>query len=144
MAHHHGMRKKTRDKLSKTVRNRGISPVSRAIQEFDEGSKVHIIIDPSRHKGMPHPKFHGKTGEVIGKRGRAFILRVADGNATKTIIVKPDHLRAQYWPEWEVANFMSLFKQAMSNVKSKDKEQFFKKILKTIANNTESENYKQG
>ena len=67
MAHHHGMRKKTRDKLSKTVRTRGMSPVVRAIQDFNIGDKVHVIIDPSKHKGMPHPKFHGRTGEVVGK-----------------------------------------------------------------------------
>ena len=75
MAHHHGMRKKSRDKLSKTVRGRGISPVVRAIQEFETGAKVHVLIDPSIHKGMPHPRFHVKTAEVIGKRGRAFVLR---------------------------------------------------------------------
>jgi len=95
MAHHHGMRKKTRHRLSKTVRARGISPVVRAIQEFQAGDRVHVIIDPSKHKGMPHPRFHGKTGEVIGKRGRAFILKVRDGDATKTVIVPPDHLTAQ-------------------------------------------------
>jgi len=33
------MRKKSRDKLSKTVRGRGISPVVRAIQEFETGAK---------------------------------------------------------------------------------------------------------
>jgi large subunit ribosomal protein L21e len=89
------MRKKTRDKLSKSVRARGISPVVRAIQEFEPGSKVHVIIDPSKHKGMPHPRFHGKTGEVIGKRGRAFVLRITDGDATKTVITLPEHLIAQ-------------------------------------------------
>ncbi|HSD56755.1 MAG TPA: 50S ribosomal protein L21e [Methanotrichaceae archaeon] len=89
------MKKKTRDKLSKTVRARGISPVVRAIQEFEPGSKVHVLIDPSRHKGMPHPRFHGKTGEVVGKRGRAFVLKITDGNATKTVITLPEHLMAQ-------------------------------------------------
>lgn len=89
------MKKKTRDKLSKTVRARGISPVVRAIQEFEPGARVHVIIDPSKHKGMPHPRFHGKTGEVIGKRGRAFVLKITDGNATKTLITLPEHLTAQ-------------------------------------------------
>jgi len=89
------MRKKSRDKLSKTVRARGISPVVRAIQEFDKGAMVHVIIDPSIHKGMPHPRFHGKTGEVVGTRGRAFVLKVTDGNATKTLITLPEHLTAQ-------------------------------------------------
>ncbi len=91
----HGFRKNTRDKLKKSVRDRGISPVVRAIQEFAVGERVHIIIDPSIHKGMPHPKFHGRTGTVVGKRGRAFVLEVPDQKATKQVIVLPEHLRAQ-------------------------------------------------
>ena len=89
------MRKKSRDKLSRTVRARSKSAVVRAIQEFETGAKVHVLIDPSIHKGMPHPRFHGKTGEVVGKRGRAFVLLVTDGNATKTVITLPEHLMAQ-------------------------------------------------
>ncbi len=89
------MRKKSRDKLSRTVRARGKSSVVRAIQEFETGAMVHVIIDPSIHKGMPHPRFHGKTGEVVGTRGRAFVLKVTDGNATKTLITLPEHLTAQ-------------------------------------------------
>jgi large subunit ribosomal protein L21e len=89
------MRKKSRDKLSRTVRARGKSSVVRAIQEFETGAMVHVLIDPSIHKGMPHPRVHGKTGEVVGTRGRAFVLRVTDGNATKTLITLPEHLTAQ-------------------------------------------------
>jgi len=44
---------------------------------------------------MPHPRFHGKTGEVVGKRGRAFVLKITDGDATKTLIALPEHLTAQ-------------------------------------------------
>lgn len=95
MSHHHGMRKKTRDKLSKTVRSRGISPVVRAIQDFQVGERVHVLIDPSKHKGMPHPRFHGRTGEVVGRRGRAYVLKVTDGNASKIVIALPEHLTAQ-------------------------------------------------
>jgi large subunit ribosomal protein L21e len=95
MAKSHGVRKKTRDKLSKSVRARGISPVVRAIQEFQNGDGVHINIDPSRHKGAPHARFQGRTGKVTGKRGRAFILEVKDGDAYKSIIALPEHLVAQ-------------------------------------------------
>jgi large subunit ribosomal protein L21e len=59
------------------------------------GAKVHVLIDPSIHKGMPHPRFHGKTAEVVGKRGRAFVLKVTDGNSQKTLITLPEHLIAQ-------------------------------------------------
>lgn len=95
MSNNHGMRRKTRDKLSKTVRARGISPVVRAIQEFEPGQKVHVLIDPSKHKGMPHPRFHGRTGEITGKRGRAFVLKITDGDSVKTLITLPEHLVAQ-------------------------------------------------
>jgi len=95
MAKSHGIKHKSRDKMTKKVRARGISPVVRAIQDFELGDHVHIILDPSRHKGMPNPKFHGRTGEVIGIRGRAFLLKVTDGNASKTIISLPEHLTAQ-------------------------------------------------
>ena len=95
MAHHHGMRKKSRGKMNRTIRSKGKSSVVRAIQEFETGTMVHVIIDPSIHKGMPHPRFHGKTGEVVGTRGRAFVLKVNDGNASKTLITLPEHLTAQ-------------------------------------------------
>jgi large subunit ribosomal protein L21e len=95
MGKSHGTRKNTRDKLSKSVRSRGVSPVIKAIADYETGAKVHVIIDPSIHRGMPHPKFQGKTGTVVGKRGRAFVLEVRDGDADKCIIVFPEHLSAQ-------------------------------------------------
>ncbi|MHC1566396.1 MAG: 50S ribosomal protein L21e [Candidatus Syntropharchaeia archaeon] len=91
----HGRRRKTRHKLKKKIRERGLFPVNRAIQEFNVGDRVHIRIDPSVHRGMPHHKFHGKTGKVIGSRGRAYILEVKDGNKLKEVIVRPEHLLPQ-------------------------------------------------
>jgi large subunit ribosomal protein L21e len=95
MAHHNGPRKKTRYKFKKALRARGIAPVTKVIQNFDEGQRVHIVIDPSVQTGMPHRRFHGKTGMVVGKRGRAWLLQVKDGNAVKTIIARPQHLKPQ-------------------------------------------------
>jgi len=54
---------------------------------------VAIVTDPSVHKGMPHRRFHGKTGYVEGKRGTAYVVRVRQGNAMKQIIVRPEHLK---------------------------------------------------
>ncbi len=85
----------TRYKLKKTTRERGISPVSKAIQEFNNGQMVHIDIDPSVQKGMPNAKFQGRTGKIIGQRGRAYLLKVKDGNALKDIISLPQHLKPQ-------------------------------------------------
>ena len=90
-----GERKNTRDKLSNSVRDKGASPPSGAVQEFDEGEKVHVAIDPSVPKGRPHPRFQGKTGEVVGKQGRAFEVEIGDGGSTKTLFVRSQHLAEQ-------------------------------------------------
>lgn len=90
-----GPRRKTRYKLKKDVREKGMSPITRAIQEFEIGQRVHITIDPSVHKGTPHPSFHGKTAKVTGRRGRAYILEVKDGDMFKELIVCPHHLKPQ-------------------------------------------------
>ena len=91
----HGVKHKTRQKLRKKVRERGLSPITRAVQEFESGVMVHIKIDPSVHRGMPNPKFHGKTAKVLAMRGRAFRLEVRDGNKIKEIFVRPEHLLPQ-------------------------------------------------
>ena len=91
----HGIRRKTRYKLKKSIREKGLSPVSRSIQVFEQGEMVHIKIDPSIHKGMPNPKFHGKTAKVEGTRGRSYILSVRDGNKMKKLFVRPEHLKLQ-------------------------------------------------
>ena len=95
MAKTHGTRRKSRYKLKKTVREKGISPISRAIQEFHEGDIVNIDLDPSIQNGMPHPKFQGRTGKVMSQRGRAYIVEVRDGGLMKEVIILPEHLTPQ-------------------------------------------------
>lgn len=88
-----GIRSKTRQILRRKPREKGLSPITRALQQFEKGDKVSIVIDPSIHKGMPHRRYHGKTGDVEEKRGDAYIVKVRSGNAIKNIIVRPEHLR---------------------------------------------------
>ncbi|RZN48581.1 50S ribosomal protein L21e [archaeon] len=90
-----GFRSKTRSKLSKRRRDRGMLPITRSLAIFDVGQTVHIVLEPSVHKGMPHPRFHGKTGKVVERRGRSYLLQVREGDARKLIISRPEHLKAQ-------------------------------------------------
>ncbi|WP_248896811.1 50S ribosomal protein L21e [Haloplanus halobius] len=85
----------TRGKLSNNPRDRGASPPQRAIQEYDDGQKVHLKLDPSVSEGRFHPRFNGHTGTVVGKQGRAFKVEINDGGKDKTLIVRPAHLKAQ-------------------------------------------------
>ncbi|OPX69799.1 MAG: 50S ribosomal protein L21e [Methanoregulaceae archaeon PtaB.Bin056] len=95
MAHHNGPRKKTRYKFKKDLRKRGVVPVTSLIQKFDLGQKVHVVCEPSIQKGMPHRRFHGMTGTVVGQRGRAWLLSISDGESEKIVIARPQHLKAQ-------------------------------------------------
>jgi len=88
-----GRRIKTRSLLKKKVRERGIKPPSYLLQDYKLGDKVVLKYDPSVHKGMPHRRFYGKIGTVIGKRGRAYVVQVIDGDKTKTLIARPEHLK---------------------------------------------------
>ncbi len=90
-----GFRSKTRYKLKKSIRVGRTNPITKRIQTFNENDLVHIIIDPSIQKGQPHPRFHGKTGKVSDKRGRAYIVAINDGNKAKKLIIRPDHLKMQ-------------------------------------------------
>lgn len=85
----------TRNKLSNHPRDRGQSPPQRAIQEFEEGTMVHLRIDPSVQEGRFHPRFNGHTGKVLGMQGTCYRINITDGGKEKTIIAHPTHLRAQ-------------------------------------------------
>jgi large subunit ribosomal protein L21e len=87
-----GFRSGTRKKLRKKVREKRLR-VTKYLQEFKEGDKVCIEIEPASHKGMPHPRFMGRVGIVKGKRGKAYIIEIKNGGKTKTIISKPEHLK---------------------------------------------------
>lgn len=88
-----GSRSKARSKLTKDVRDRGMPPVTHSLREFEEGEKVSVVINPSIQDGQPHPRFHGLTGTVAGKQGRAFVVDVRDGGKAKSLIVRPEHLK---------------------------------------------------
>ncbi|MEM5794476.1 MAG: 50S ribosomal protein L21e [Candidatus Aenigmatarchaeota archaeon] len=87
-----GIRAKTREKLRQKP---GYRPaITKFLQEFKEGQKVAILQEPSSHSGMPHPRFKGRIGKVIGKRGKSYIVEITDGNKVKKIISRPEHLKA--------------------------------------------------
>ena len=79
--------------LGKKPRERGIHSITRALQKFEEGDSVSIVIDPSVHRGMPHIRFQGHTGKVEGKQGGSYLVGINDGKKHKTLIIRSEHLR---------------------------------------------------
>lgn len=86
---------RTRRIFSKHPRNRGLPSLSRTLATYEVNSKVNIVVEPSVQKGRPHRRFHGKTGKVLEKRGKAYLIEVADGKSYKKVIARPEHLKAQ-------------------------------------------------
>ena len=86
-----GPRKRTRNKMKKPLRDK--TTVNQFLEQFSEGERVLIKIEPSSHRSMPHPRFKGKGGVVTGKRGGSYVVEIRDGGLKKTIITTSEHLR---------------------------------------------------
>lgn len=82
----------TRSLLRKPTREKGKPKISKILHEYIIGNQVIIKMDSSVQKSMPHKRFHGKIGLIIEKRGRGYVVSVPQGDATKTIIVRTEHL----------------------------------------------------
>ncbi|MDY6770520.1 MAG: 50S ribosomal protein L21e [Candidatus Nanohaloarchaea archaeon] len=88
-----GSRNKTRQKLTKHTRDK--ETISDHLKNFDEGDQVRIDVDSAIHEGLPHPRFHGRTATVTGKRGQSYIVELEDGGQTKELPVYPAHLEQE-------------------------------------------------
>lgn len=88
-----GLRRRTRSKLRKRVRSKGLSPVTKMLESFKAGEKACIVIDPSIHTGQPHPKYQGITGVVLGAQGSSYLLKVKAGGKYKKVVVSPAHMK---------------------------------------------------
>jgi len=42
---------------------------------------------------MPHKRFQGKVANIVGTRGKAFIMEIPQRKTVKTIITTAEHIR---------------------------------------------------
>jgi large subunit ribosomal protein L21e len=76
----------------KPVRERGKLQLSRYFQELKEGDFVAISREPAVQSSFPE-RFQGTTGVIEKRRGKAYILKLKDGNKEKRILIEPIHLK---------------------------------------------------
>ena len=86
-----GFRKGTRSKLKKRT-GEGFR-IGEFLKEFKADQMVAVKLNPSSHKGMPHPRFEGKIGRVKEKRGNAYLVEISVGKTKKSVLAKPEHLK---------------------------------------------------
>ena len=85
----YGKMRRTRHKLKLD----DVPKIADYLREYNLGDRVHV--DFRSMESLPHPKFQGLTGEVIGKRGRAYMVRIRDINKFKVLLLKAQHLKPQ-------------------------------------------------
>lgn len=79
-------------KRSRLLRRRArvTASVASAMISFEKGQRVHIT--PIATRSMPHPRYRGKTGMVVGRQGGAYVVELKDINATKRLVIEGAHL----------------------------------------------------
>ena len=68
-------------------------PPTHTLREFPEGLRVAVKINPAIHKGMPHVRFQGAAGTVIGRQGEGVRVAIIVGSKPKELVVRPEHLK---------------------------------------------------
>ncbi|MBD3261140.1 MAG: 50S ribosomal protein L21e [Candidatus Altiarchaeales archaeon] len=86
-----GIRRRTRN-LRKNKRDKGKIKIRQYLQDFAENETVSISIDTG-YQSIPHPRFQGKTGKVVGRQGRSYLVMVKDGGKQKKLVIPPQHLK---------------------------------------------------
>ncbi|MBL11208.1 MAG: 50S ribosomal protein L21e [Euryarchaeota archaeon] len=89
----HGTRQGTRSILKKKKSEKGRVFINRVMHPYAEGDKVCIVLDGAQQRGMPHRRFQGLTGTIVQAQGKAFVVKVVQGNKEKTVVARPEHLR---------------------------------------------------
>ncbi|MFC1710700.1 hypothetical protein ACFLZJ_00895, partial [Nanoarchaeota archaeon] len=76
----------------KKVRTRGKLQLSRYFQELKEGDKVSVFRERSVKSAFPI-RLQGRTGTVIGKRGKVNLVLIKDQAKEKKFLIEPIHLK---------------------------------------------------
>ncbi len=84
--------RKTRHKLTASIRERGKISLREYFKVFQQGDSVALRLHPLIQKGRFFPRFHGFTGVVQSKKGACYEVAIRDHGKNKLVCVHPIHL----------------------------------------------------
>ena len=76
----------------KPVRTRGKLSLSKYFQKLKEGDFVAISREAAVQSSFP-TRLQGITGIVESRRGKAYMIKIKDGNKEKRLLLEPIHLK---------------------------------------------------
>jgi large subunit ribosomal protein L21e len=65
--------------------------VSTFIKKFEIGDKV-AIVPKGNQKNIPHPRYRGRIGRVVERRGSGYVVQLRMMTATRKLVVPAIHL----------------------------------------------------
>ena len=71
---------------------KGRPRLSKVFQKFEPGDKVALVRDFGVKSKFPK-RFHGRTGIIEGRMGKALVVKFLNGKSYKKIVVRPVHLK---------------------------------------------------
>lgn len=74
-------------------KHREKTTVNSILREFKDGATVVITIDSAVQGGSPHPRYQGKVGKIVKKRGDCYEVKIKDGDKDKILVTAPVHLK---------------------------------------------------
>ncbi len=89
-------------KATKRLKAKERLTATRLIKDFKQGEKVIIDINTSHQmhtQTIPSPRYRGRVGKIIEKRGSNYVVEIKDGGKLKKIISHPAHLKRVQQPE---------------------------------------------
>ncbi len=67
--------------------------LTKLINRFNVGDKVVVTPHGSR-KNIPHPRYRGRVGIVVGSRGDAYVIEImVSKSAMRTLVVPQEYLQ---------------------------------------------------
>lgn len=116
--------------MKKRIREKGsIPPLSRILIDYRIGDKVYIGVDPAIHNGMPHRRYIGKVGTVVGFRGRALEVEVKVGTKIKKLFLFPEHLKPAFDVNNRIKEILIKLKE-LKNLRKLHREQILSLLQK--------------
>ena len=79
-------------KKGKTARDKRKKNLAKHFPIINEGDSVALVRDLSSKPCFPK-RFHGLTGKVLIKQGKAYIVEFFDQDKKKTLAINPVHLK---------------------------------------------------
>jgi len=77
----------------KRLRTKGKFSFTKYFQKFASGDSVAFVRELNQQGAGFPKKIQGRTGKIIEKNGKAYVVEVKDYNKLKTFNVKPIHLK---------------------------------------------------